>query len=89
MMKLSDMLREWREREGLSQYGAAKELGLSRLTYRTWELGVAQPSIEHLLLLSEKFGKSVPEILGALGFDAYAHLDVCPTCKGTGRRKSA
>lgn len=39
----SNVIRKRRERLGLSQYQAARLLGVDRTTYRTWELGTHMP----------------------------------------------
>lgn len=84
-MKLSRLLQDWRREQGWSQYQAARELGVTRLTYRTWEMGVSIPSVEHLLTLSKWLGLSIHEILEATGVPVNRHIDACRTCGGSGR----
>jgi transcriptional regulator with XRE-family HTH domain len=42
-VNVSSQLREWRERLGLTQAGAAAVLGVSQRAVENWEQGVNQP----------------------------------------------
>lgn len=42
-MKISESLRNWRKREGLSQPKAAAKLGVGLATFRPWEQGRREP----------------------------------------------
>lgn len=57
-------LREIREARGLSQYGAAKELGIDRAQMHRWESGKVAPSIEGLVKLADFYGVTVDQLLG-------------------------
>ena len=45
--KLSDALKQYRKRNGLTHYDMAKLLGCHVNTYRLWEMGVSSPGTEY------------------------------------------
>jgi transcriptional regulator with XRE-family HTH domain len=45
-------LRAWRKARGLTQGGAANQLGVSRLTWQSWELGRRKPDRFKLAAIS-------------------------------------
>lgn len=42
-MAISTQLKRWREKEGLTQGGAAEKIGVPKPTYRKWEYGEREP----------------------------------------------
>lgn len=48
---LHQMIREAREKRGLSQYQLAELLGVRNTTVSTWELGKVNPSPENMVAL--------------------------------------
>jgi transcriptional regulator with XRE-family HTH domain len=52
-------LRDWRLRQGLSQEGAARKLGVAASTWGHWETGARLPTPRLLLLLREMTGMSI------------------------------
>lgn len=51
MATLHQMIREAREKRGLSQYQLAELLGVRNTTVSTWELGKVNPSPENMVAL--------------------------------------
>ncbi|AJY73906.1 helix-turn-helix domain-containing protein [Paenibacillus beijingensis] len=64
---IGQILIRLREEKGLSQYDAAKQLGIKRARYNSWENGIARPRVDMLNKLAEFYGVN-PDYL--LGFDA-------------------
>ena len=59
-MNISDEMRDWRTREGISQEKAAKAMRVTLSTYSKWEQGVRTPSekaAERFLRIASKNGK--------------------------------
>ena len=55
-----DQLKEFRERNGLSQQQAASSLGCAVATYRSWEQGATVPTGRHLLALQRLLSSDQP-----------------------------
>lgn len=51
-MNRSDQIREARERRGMTQETLAEQVGVSRQAVSKWEMGVSEPSLENLSMLS-------------------------------------
>lgn len=49
-------LKELRTEKGLSQMDAARQIGVSLLTYQLWERGITTPNEENLKKLKEVLG---------------------------------
>lgn len=64
-MKLNERLFELRRRAGLSQEELAAKIGVSRQAVGKWENGTSVPELEKLLTLSELYGVTVGELIGA------------------------
>ncbi len=64
MYKLYDRLRELRERENISQSKLASDIGTTRASVNSWELGISAPNAQSLISLSKYFGVSVDYLLG-------------------------
>lgn len=64
-MDAGKMILELRMRAGLSQDELAEQLYVTRQAVSRWENGETTPNIETLMLLSERFGVSINELLGA------------------------
>jgi len=63
-MKTKKVLKELREKNGLSQDGMAAKLFVTRQAVSRWETGQTQPNTETLKLISETFGVSINALLG-------------------------
>jgi putative transcriptional regulator len=59
---MNTSLREYREREGLSQGGLAEAVGVTRQTINAIERGRYDPSLELALKLAEHFGCRVEDL---------------------------
>lgn len=64
MKEFGERLKELRETMGLTQMELSEELKLARLIISTYELNKKEPSVSHLLLISEYFQVSVDYLLG-------------------------
>lgn len=62
-MTIGANLKVLRKRKGVSQEEMAKALGLTRSTYSGYENGVAQPSLEGLIKLSDEHGVRMDDLL--------------------------
>lgn len=62
-MNLSKQIKNYREREGLSQEELAEKIFVSRQTISNWENDRTYPDIDSLLLLSTNFGVSLDELV--------------------------
>ena len=67
MISLGDRLRAHRERLGISQSQAARELDVARTAYRLWEMEAARPAPDRWRLLSRWLGISMTTLLLAEG----------------------
>ena len=65
MIKLSEL----RNEKGLTQREIAKIFNVSQGTYKNWENGKTQPSIEQLVTIADFFGVSIDYLVGREGED--------------------
>lgn len=92
MKQLGETLKRLRQRDRLRQDDVAKMVGVERSTVANWERGVKQPGLETLLRLSEIFGVSLDELVGAARVAAppplicYCSLAADPLVKLLGER---
>lgn len=63
-MDLPENIRNKRKENGMSQNELAEKLGISRQSVSLWEKGLAQPSLDNLMLLSQIFEVSLDELVG-------------------------
>ena len=64
-MECSDILRDLREKKGLTQEQLAEHVFVTRQAVSRWETGETQPNTETLKLLSREFDVSINTLLGA------------------------
>lgn len=64
MSKFAIMLKSLREEFGLNQTELAKKLGMTRSRYANYELGIREPDLDTLELISDFFNVDVDYILG-------------------------
>jgi Zn-dependent peptidase ImmA (M78 family)/transcriptional regulator with XRE-family HTH domain len=64
--RLGDVLRNTRERLGLSQQAAAEAAGLNRVVLNYYETGARQPSLSNLASLARTYGVPVTDLLEGL-----------------------
>ncbi len=64
-MDTKDILRELRERRGLTQEQLAGKVMVTRQAVSRWENGETQPNTETLKLLSREFDVSINTLLGS------------------------
>ena len=64
-MKIKDILKELREKKGLTQDQLAEKVCVTRQAVSRWENGETQPNTDTLLLLSEEFDVSINTLLGS------------------------
>ena len=57
------VLYDARRKKDLSQQELADMFNVTTVTIRNWETGKAKPSVHNLLLLSERLGVSLDEIM--------------------------
>lgn len=57
-------LREIRQQRGLSQYRAARLIGVPETQMSQWELGKTTPSLESLVKLADFYGVTLDELVG-------------------------
>lgn len=65
MKVTADVLRELRERDGMTQEKLAEELCVTRQAVSRWETGETVPNVDTLKLLSKQFDVSINTLLGA------------------------
>lgn len=63
-MEFKDILREKREKLGLSQKELETKLELNRANISKYEKGESKPTIDTLMKMADLFGCSVDELLG-------------------------
>ena len=63
IMKLSDRIKEERNKLALSQDSLANELHVSRQAISKWETGQSYPDLEKLIQLSDIFGITLDELV--------------------------
>ncbi len=56
-------IKELREKQGLTQQQTADKLNLALSTYRSYETGTREPSIETLIMLSELYNVTIDYLL--------------------------
>ena len=86
-MRLSDRLKEYRKRIGLTQGELAEKVGRSQTVISSWEIGTGVPDAYYLPTLAKALGVSVADICGTENvkgedtklLDAYHQAD--PTTK--------
>ena len=64
-MEIKEILRDLREKKGLTQEALAEEVLVTRQAVSRWETGETQPNTETLKLLSRTFDVSINTLLGA------------------------
>ena len=64
-MEIKDILRELREKKGLTQDALAEKVLVTRQAVSRWETGETQPNTDTLKLLSKEYGVSINTLLGA------------------------
>jgi transcriptional regulator with XRE-family HTH domain len=62
-MRFADMLKEMREKAGLSQTGLAKKAGVPFRSVQNWEQGVRVPRPQALLALAEALGTTTDVLI--------------------------
>lgn len=62
-LNLSKHIREFRQRDGLSQEELAERIYVTRQTVSNWETGRSYPDVQSLLLLSVLFNVSIDELV--------------------------
>lgn len=60
---ICEKIKETREKNGLTQAGLAKKLGISRSAVNSWEIGISAPSVQYLIELSKLFKVSTDYLL--------------------------
>ena len=64
-MEIRDVLKELREKKGLTQEQLAERVMVTRQAVSRWETGETQPNIDTLKLLSKEFDVSINTLLGS------------------------
>ena len=64
-MAISDILKNLREKHGLTQEQMAERVMVTRQAVSRWETGETQPNTDTLLLLSKEFEVSINTLLGS------------------------
>ena len=64
-MEVKDILKDLREKNGLTQEELAQRVMVTRQAVSRWETGETQPNTDTLLLLSKEYGVSVNTLLGS------------------------
>ncbi len=64
-MEMSQIIKNLREQNGITQEQLAERLMLTRQAVSRWETGETQPNTDTLKLLSREFGVSINTLLGA------------------------
>ncbi len=64
-MEVCEILKNLREKSGLTQAQMAERLMVTRQAVSRWETGETQPNTETLKLLSKEFGVSINTLLGS------------------------
>ena len=67
-MKMKEVLKSERMRRGLTQQDVADYLKISQPAYIRYEKGTAEPSVENLTKLAEKYNVTVDFLIGRVGF---------------------
>lgn len=62
-MELSEKIQMLRKKEGLSQEAFAEKMGVSRQAVSKWELGVAKPDVDKIVMMSGLFQVSTDYLL--------------------------
>lgn len=63
MTSLSESLKYWRAKRGLTQEALAESLGVSRQAVAKWETGLGTPDVPHLLSLCEALRVSADRLI--------------------------
>lgn len=64
-MEIRDILKNLREKQGLTQEQLAERVMVTRQAVSRWETGETQPNTDTLMLLSREFGVSINTLLGS------------------------
>ena len=64
-METKEILKDLREKSGLTQEQLAEKVLVTRQAVSRWETGETQPNTETLKLLSREFNVSINTLLGA------------------------
>lgn len=64
-MEMKDILKNLREKNGLTQEQMAEKLFVTRQAVSRWETGETQPNTDTLKLLSKEFNLSINTLLGS------------------------
>lgn len=68
-MDFAQRLSRLREKKGWSQYEVAQRLNIKRPRYNAWEQGISKPRADMLGKISDLFGVSIDDLLGAPAYD--------------------
>mgnify|MGYP002627407892 CR=1 FL=1 len=60
----ADKIKLMREQLGITQSDLAKQLGLTRSSVNSWEMGLSVPSTQYIIELAKLFGISTDYLLG-------------------------
>ena len=64
MMKLGQIIRELRQRDGKTQDALASDLGVTSQAVSRWEKGICYPDMEMIPSIAHYFGVSIDELFG-------------------------
>ena len=60
---IADIIKDLREKQGLTQSSLARQLGITRSSVNAWELGISVPSTQYLVELAYLFSVSTDYLL--------------------------
>lgn len=61
---VADRIKILREQNNMTQYGLAKQLGITRASVNAWEMGISVPSTQYIVELAQIFRVSTDYLLG-------------------------
>lgn len=64
ILKISDRIREMREKHEMTQSDLARRMNVTRSSVNAWEMGISVPTTEKLVELAELFHTTTDYLLG-------------------------
>ena len=61
---VADRIKTLREQNNMTQYGLAKQLGITRASVNAWEMGISVPSTQYIVEMARIFRVSTDYLLG-------------------------
>lgn len=77
-MQIGTILKQEREKRGLTQQQLADQINMGRAAYAQYELGVNTPTLDNLVKIADLYGTSIDYLAGRYANRAYEQKKTAP-----------